>query len=209
LVVLRRADVAKLGPAVEPLGLRIARLEVAGAGFEGGVIPIPMHDRESDRSMGGERKIEIGLVAIAGVLGFLCLAVPYWRTSVAIESLTAQMADMRQQAGALASLKKQIDSKQLDAQFLSDRKRSMPTATELLAELTRLIPDDTYLTELSIAGDRLRLVGAANSATAILTLIAQNPAFHGAAFQSPIVQDQRLNRERFDIAVRAVQRDGQ
>jgi general secretion pathway protein L len=80
--------------------------------------------------------------------------------------------------------------------------------TELLATLTRLIPDDAYLSEMTINGDHVRLVGAANSATALLTLIAQSPGFRGAAFESPIVQDPRLNRERFDITAGIAPRGG-
>lgn len=206
LVVLPRSEVAKLGQTMEALGLRVAGLEIAEGGGERGVTSIPLDDRKVDRAMGGERKIFLGLAAAASVLGLLCLAVPYWRTSAAVESLTAQMADARQHAEAAASLQKQIDAKRHEQQFLTDRKRAMPTATELLATLTRLIPDDAYLTEFSITGDRLRLVGAANSATALLTLVDQSPAFRGAAFQSPIVQDTRLNRERFDITARIAQR---
>lgn len=208
LVVLPRSEVAKLGPTAEALGLRVSGLEIAEGVGEQGVTLIPLDDRKVDRAMGSERRILIGLAAAASVLGLLCLAVPYWRTSAAVESLTARMADARQRAESVVSLRKQIDLKRHEQQFLIDRKRAMPTETELLATLTRLIPDDAYLTESSITGDRLRLVGAANSATALLTLVDQSPAFRGAAFQSPIVQDTRLNRERFDITARIAQRGG-
>jgi general secretion pathway protein L len=209
LVVLPRSEVADLAQRIESLGLRVAALEIVEAGFERGVTSIPLGDRNVARAMAGERKIAIGLGAAAGLLALICLAVPYWRSSAAIDTLMREMGDARRQAEGAASLQKQIDAKRQEQQFLTDRKRAVPTATELLSTLTQLIPDDAYLTELSITADRLRLVGAANSATALLTLIDQSPVFRGAAFQSPIVQDPRLNRERFDITARIVQRGAQ
>ena len=83
----------------------------------------------------------------------------------------------------------------------------MPTVTELLDALTHLAPDDTWLTELQIAGTDIRLTGAAGSATALLGLIAQSPDFRNAAFRSPVVQDSRLGRERFDLGAQISPRD--
>jgi general secretion pathway protein L len=208
LVVLPRSAVAKLRQTFESLGLRVAGLEVAEPGFEARVTPISFGDREGDSATQVGRRIVIGLSAAAVVLALFCLMVPFWRASAAIETLTAQMAEARHQAETAVALQKQIDAKRQEQQFLTDRKRAMPTATELLETLTQLIPDDAYLTEMTITGDRVRLVGAANSATALLTLIAQSPAFRGATFQSPIVQDARLNRERFDITAGIAQRGG-
>jgi general secretion pathway protein L len=208
LIVLPRFEVAKLSQTLGALGLPVVGLEVAESGFESKVTSIPLGDRAAGSAMQAGRRIVIGLSAAAAVLALICLAIPFWHASSAIETLTAQMAEARHQAEAAAALQKQIDAKRQEQQFLTDRKRAMPTASELLATLTQLITDDAYLTEMTITGDRVRLVGVANSATALLTLIDQSPAFHGAAFQSPIVQDPRLNRERFDITVGIAKRGG-
>jgi general secretion pathway protein L len=200
LVVLPRSEVAKLSQAADALGLRVSGLEVAEPGLGSGVTSIPMGDRGAGPATQAGRQLVIGLSAAAAVLALICIAVPFWQASAAIATLSAQMAEARHQAETALALQKQIDAKQQEAQFLSERKRALPTVTELLATLTQLIPDDAYLTEMTISGDRVRLVGAASSATALLTLIDQSRAFRGAAFQSPIVQDPRLNRERFDIS---------
>jgi general secretion pathway protein L len=78
--------------------------------------------------------------------------------------------------------------------------------TELLDALTRLAPDDAWLTELQITGSDIRLTGAASSATALLGLIEQSVSFRNAAFRSPVVQDSRLGRERFDLGAQIAPR---
>ena len=208
LTVLPRSEVAKLSQAVETLGLLVAGLEVADPGLEARVTAVPLGDREAGSARQVDRRIVTGLSAAAVALALICLAIPFWQASGAIATLRGEMAVARRQAETATALQKQIEAKRQEAQFLNDRKRATPTATELLAMLTQMIPDDAYLTEMTINGDRIRLVGAANSATALLTLIAQSPAFRGAAFQSPIVQDPRLNRERFDITAGIAQRGG-
>lgn len=208
LVVLPRSEVARLSQTFDALGLRVTEIEVAEPGSDSKVTPIPLGDRGAGSTMQAGRRIVVGLSAAAAVLALICLAIPFWQASTAIGTLTTEMAEARHQAETATALKKQIDAKRQEQQFLTDRKRAMPTASELLATLTQLIPDDAYLTEMTITGDRVRLVGIANSATALLTLIDQSPAFHGAAFQSPIVQDPRLNRERFDITAGIAKRSG-
>ena len=208
LFVLPRSEVAALSRTVDSLGLPVAGLEVAEPGPDARITPIPLSDRDAGSARQTGRGVVIGLSAAAVALALICVAIPFWQASGAIATLRAQMAEARRQAETATTLQKQIEAKRQEEQFLSGRKRAMPTMTELLATLTQMIPDDAYLTEMTINGDRVRLVGAASSATALLTLIAQSPAFRGAAFQSPIVQDPRLNRERFDITAGIAQRGG-
>jgi general secretion pathway protein L len=208
LIVLPRSEVTKLSQTADTLGVRVTGLEVQEPGPEPRITSISLGAPEPGSGMQAGRGVTIGLATAAAALALICLAIPFWKASVTIDSLTAQMAAARQQAETAAALQKQIDAKRQEREFLTDRKRAMPTVTELLATLTQLIPDDAYLTELTITGDRVRLVGAAKSATALLTLIDQSPSFHGAAFQSPIVQDPRLNRERFDVTAAIAKRSG-
>jgi general secretion pathway protein L len=208
LFVLPRSDVAMLSQTIDSLGMRVTGLEVAEPGGDARVTPVPLSDHDAGSARQTGRGIVMGLSVAAALLALICVAIPFWQASGAIASLRAQMGEARRQAETAATLQKQIEAKRQEEQFLSDRKRAMPTVTELLATLTQMIPDDAYLTELSVNGDHVRLVGAASSATALLTLIAQSPAFRGAAFQSPIVQDPRLNRERFDITAGIAQRGG-
>jgi general secretion pathway protein L len=208
LLVLPRADVARVARSLDGFGLRLADVELAEGPAGPVVASIPI---ESDKrgGTGSTAKISTGLAATALTLALLCLAIPFWRASASIASLTAQVADARRQADAAAGVQREIDSTRQERQYLLGRKRTSSTVTEILAKLTNLLPDDAYLTELSVAGDRLHLVGAAGSATALLTLIDQSQAFRNAAFQSSIVQDSRLNRERFDITARIAERAGE
>ncbi|HWE75207.1 MAG TPA: PilN domain-containing protein [Stellaceae bacterium] len=205
LTIVPHTAVAKAVAALHGLGFEAAEIQVPGPSGEAATV-IPLARGNRIASGRGSRRINRGLGVIAVSLAIGCAGLPLWRDSATIARLDAQIAAARQQADSSANLQRLIDAARRDQQFLGDHKRASPTVTEILATLTRLIPDDAYLTELTIAGDRLRIIGAANSATALLALLDQSPAFRDVAFRSPVIRDARLNLERFDITAQIVQR---
>jgi general secretion pathway protein L len=207
LTVVPHAELAKIVAALPGLGFQAAEIQVAGpAGETPTIIPFASENRIA-RSRSG-RWINLALGAVAVSLAIACIAIPLWRDQSTIDSLDAQIANARHQAEASAALQKQIDAESRDQRFLIDRKQASPTVTELLATLTRLLPDDTYLTELEEKGDEVKMVGLTGSATALLAAIAKSPTFRDASFESSITHDTKTNRERFDIGAHIAKRVG-
>jgi general secretion pathway protein L len=196
LTVVPRAEIAKAIAALDHLGLQPTELQVTSA--KAAAPTAIALTTAGERGRSSSRMVAV-LGAGAAVLAIACLAIPLWQADKAIAALNAQIADARREAELSANIEKQIESANHDQQFLIDRKRARPSATELLATLTQLLPDDTYLTELDIKGNDIRLVGIAPSATAVLALIDKSPSFRDASFESSITQDAKTNRERFDI----------
>jgi len=64
----------------------------------------------------------------------------------------------------------------------------------------------TYLTELEVKGETIRMVGLTGSATALLGLIAKSSSFRDVSFESSITRDPKSNRERFDIGAHIAKR---
>ncbi len=152
------------------------------------------------------RLVLTALAAIVLILAAAAIALPCLRAEERLDQLTAELATARREAELGAKLQNQIDAHLHDQHFLVDRRQRLPAVTELLDALTRLTPDDAWLTELQITGSDVRLTGAANSATALLGLVEQSTSFRNAAFRSPVVQDSRLGRERFDLGAQIAPR---
>jgi general secretion pathway protein L len=208
LTVAPRGDIDATAQAAARAGLHLAALEIMGAAplDPGSIIPLRQGDGTAARS---QARIAVAvLAATAALLATACIAIPFWRAHSALDALTVQVAEARRQAEASLALQKQIDAQLQDQRFLIDRRLRMPTVTELLDTITRLTPDNTWLTELQIDGSEVHLIGASVSATALLGLVDQSPAFRNAAFRSSITQDSQLKRERFDISARIAPREG-
>ncbi len=204
LTVVPRADLQNILRQAQRLGLRVVGVEVSSASPAGPAVPIALDGRDRPAAYRRER---IALAALAGLTSLLAVAavlVPLLRAEATRGALAARLAVARRNADASLDLRKEIETEIRGQNFLIERKERIPTVTGILDTLTRLTPDNTWLTELLIGDGKVHLIGATTSATALLALIDRSPRFRNAAFQASITQDSRIDRERFDIEAQIV-----
>ncbi len=89
-----------------------------------------------------------------------------------------------------------------DAARLRAIRSARPLAVAVLDEVTRLLPDDAYLTELTLDGDQVDLAGFARSAAPLVERFERSPLFTDARFSAPSRLEAREDRERFAMRVR-------
>jgi len=139
---------------------------------------------------------------VAVALAATVAANPIYRAHSAAETLAAELADAKRQAEESTRLQREIDAATQESGFLATRKLDAPAISEILYTLTHLLPDDTWLTELQVSSSEVQISGVAASASTVLGLLAQTPRFATASFRSPVIQDQRTNREQFNIGAK-------
>jgi general secretion pathway protein L len=74
----------------------------------------------------------------------------------------------------------------------------------LLAQLTKLLPDGTWLQELQISEDTVEILGSSNRAADLVPPLENSPYFSQVEFTSPITRDNK-NKEVFRIRMRLKQ----
>jgi len=116
------------------------------------------------------------------------------------DELAAQIAHIR--AAALASRNAPRDPKMVSEQALVQRKNQTPSAVIALEILSRILPDNTYLTELRIDSDKVRLTGITRDAPDLIRLIEQSHHFAKATFFAPITHSPSEPGDRFSIEAR-------
>lgn len=82
---------------------------------------------------------------------------------------------------------------------LEHRKQQTASSVIVLEALSRLFPDDTYVTELRIVGDKMQVVGITRDAPSLIQLIAQSPYFAQARFFAPTTRSPAQAGENFHI----------
>jgi general secretion pathway protein L len=82
---------------------------------------------------------------------------------------------------------------------LEARKRATPAGVIVLEALSRTLPDDTYLSELRIEGEKVQIAGLTRDAPALIRLIEQSQHFSRATFFAPTTRAPTETRERFHI----------
>jgi general secretion pathway protein L len=83
--------------------------------------------------------------------------------------------------------------------LLAKRKQTQPSSVMVLEEISRVLPDTTYVTELRVEGDRMQVMGLTQDAPSLIRLLEQSPQFARATFFAPTTRSQSDPGERFHI----------
>jgi general secretion pathway protein L len=199
LQVVPRGLVEEAIAAAEGLGLQPQRVELGGSGEPGdqALDLLPRDAAEGPRTSRLNRAL--GLLALA--LAAAAIIIPLQQQRSTAADLERMVRAAQAQAERSLALRDQLDELAATARFVVERKASTPMSTRVLAELTRLIPDQAYVNHLYLRDGEVQLQGFARTASDLIGVLDQSPLFRAPQFRSPVTSDPRTDLERFHIAV--------
>jgi general secretion pathway protein L len=137
------------------------------------------------------------LIVAAGVVGWTVFA--SWSLSNDVAALDLEIADRR---AILKRIAESIDGGQ--SHGLDAKKKLAPVAVVVLDELSVLLPDSTYLAELSLDAGRLRITGVSANAAELVPLLEESGYFKNAVFYAPTTRLTGGATDRFSIEATVV-----
>jgi general secretion pathway protein L len=188
------AALARLGP----LGASLAGVDVRGADGEPlGINLLPPERRHA----AVDRARQWHLLLVAGTVVALVAAMWLVRDNraKALEALQAQVVASEKEVRDVRQLRNSLASRVAAAGFLARNRGAQPTMLELLAELTRRIPDDTSLEKLAVADGRIVLIGQSRQAPALVGLLQDSKLIRSPALAGAVQKDPRTGLDRFNL----------
>lgn len=111
-----------------------------------------------------------------------------------------QAAASRVEAARQVSARRQALVDTVEGQAFLDRMRAgRPTAVEVLDDLSRRLPDGTYIEKFAIESDRITLIGRSNEASALIGRLEGSKLWRNPALTGALQPDPRTGRDIFTL----------
>jgi general secretion pathway protein L len=198
LYVTPREPVEAQVELLQRLGLAPTGVDVATAEGTLGINLLP--DELRHRIIHQQVRVNWAIGAVALFLLVFVMAQSLWLREHQLEAINEAIDDVRAEALVVQQIRKQIDDASEAAGFLENRKIQNGYKLEVLAELTRILPDDTYLDRLSMHAENVQMQGKSENAQALIELMNNSSLFENASFRGPTRLDNRSGKEIFDLS---------
>jgi general secretion pathway protein L len=163
------------------------------AGFN--LLPPERRARRADQRLRLNAILAVSAVALLWLVMWQSLAL----RERAIEQLEEEMAVTSAAAMQSAELKRQLRDAIEGANFLARKKSEQAVVVDVLAEVTRLVPDDTWLERLSFVGNQVQLQGQSARADKLIGILTDSRCLDKPQFQGIITPDGATGKERFSL----------
>lgn len=139
----------------------------------------------------------VGLV----LLMLAVMVLPVWQEGQAVETLQTRIKQLQKQNRIVDEQQSEIDALLEETQKLIDIKQQSPALLAVLNELSRLLNDETWLTNLHFSDNHMQIQGQSPAASALISTLEGSDFFSEVSFVSPLTQDKTSGRERFQLSM--------
>jgi general secretion pathway protein L len=207
LFVVPRPEADSMVKAVTGRGFRLAGVDVVDGSRTLGLNLLPADQRT--KSVNPKTRLNLALgAACAALLGLVMMQSLYLRSHQVAEleeAITAVQGEARQ----VMTIKQQIEDTGEAAGFLAKRRAEAPLAVEVLADVTQILPDDTYLDRLVISKSSVQMQGKSQNAQQLIELVNESGLLDEASFRGSTRLDARSGLEIFEVNADIVSSGGE
>jgi len=197
LFVVPRKSIDASLEALSVRGLPAAGVDVVDNGHSLGINLLPPEKRV--RTISPQTRLNFVLAGAALVLLIMVMAQSLQYRASRVNGLESAIADVQDEARRVQRLREQVQETSEAASFLTRRRAESPMAIELLADVTRVLPDDTFLDRLVINQDSVLMQGKSSNAQQLIELVNKSDSFDSAAFRGSTRLDAASGLEIFEI----------
>jgi Tfp pilus assembly protein PilN len=141
--------------------------------------------------------LTMGTGALAAGLAIAALLLPGYRDRQRIQGLNADIARLEPEVRAVERIRGELERKRKLLETMQSLEANAIHPLPVLRELTELMPNDAWLTLLTLDGKGVELTGQAAAASALIPLLENSPRLERAEFASPVTRGR--DREQFRI----------
>lgn len=196
LLLLPKTNLDLLLTDLAAVGIQPRRVEIADGPDRGFYVPL---NGDGNRAHPASSRLLWPAAACCTALAIAAVLTPFARQEIALTSLEREIKVSRAAAAEAESLRQEIDRLSGSAGFIESERDKAGRPLVVLADATRVLPDDTYLTEMELRQRKLTLSGRSAGAARLIGALAADGEFRNPGFSAPVTRLEALHAELFTI----------
>lgn len=140
-----------------------------------------------------------GLAWGCATLAIVALLLPVALQELAFYQTEAAIGDLQPTIAQIDGLRRRIEAGDAGRDILTQETERTGDVLQTLAAVTRILPDDTYLTDFALRDRQMTLSGRSASAPRLITGLSADPAIRNAAFAAPVTRIEGATSDLFSI----------
>jgi predicted transcriptional regulator len=166
-------------------------------------------EQRGERESANERLIRTVLILAVIALVLVALGLPVYQKREAVIALLPQIAKAKQEAESTDVLVRSLERQVTDYNFMQG-KRHAPGALAFIEDLSRLLPDNTWVQQFDLRtagkGREVQITGETVSSSRLIELLEQSTLLQNSAPRGTVTRGSQPGTERFMIAAEARQK---
>ncbi|MCU7873275.1 MAG: PilN domain-containing protein [Candidatus Thiodiazotropha sp. (ex Lucinoma borealis)] len=176
-------------------------VEIESVTLVGDASPLTLKPRNDKSSgvMGGKLNtlMSVGLMALLVV----ALVTPIWQQRQIAIDLENTMRLAQKKAADVMQLQENLSQRRDAVGMVSSERESYLAMSEVLLELTRVIPAGSWTRKVILSQEQVNVTGESDQAAELISLLERTSLFEAVRFKSPVVQNRRNGKEVFDLTM--------
>ena len=149
---------------------------------------------------GRSQRLNVALAVTCAALLLAAIVVPIIQKNQALIILEEQVQAAAAEAREGNQLRRDLEKMADASRFLFEKKRAELMAVQLVDEVSRILPDHTWVTRLDVSTTEMQVQGQSKASASLISLVEASPLFENASFRSPVVQVQGTDQDRFHLS---------
>ncbi len=197
--IVKRNTIDEALAASHALGLTPSRAQ-SGAGDEAAVFPLPRDRTINPRILWRRHGTKL-LGAAVVLLLVVNVFQDYRHQTKTTQALAAELHRLKPDVERVEALHAKMTSLRQSITGLT-AKANHPLLLTSLAEMTRLLPGDTWVFDYRTEKDETTIRGYAGNAANLIAAIDRSKLFHDAQFEAPLTKSATEGKDRFDLSAK-------
>jgi general secretion pathway protein L len=210
LVVTPRKYVDDLLDTLADYGLSPDRISVSDES-SGGLLALNLLPvgRRRKNGLGLSRRRNLLLVIANLVLAAAAFATPVIQKQQVIDMLEPQLQQAIEEARSGTELRQQVEQLAATSEYLRNKKQSGLLVMRAFDEITRLLPDNTWVNQLDIDTGEIQLKGQSSTSEALIQRLEGSSLLQNVRFRSSVTRIGNTEEDRFHLSADLVREQSQ